>query len=143
MKTFMRTLFAIGTGMVVAFVLVVAVEWFSAVVHPLPADLEGNIPEHVRRYPHWILGVVVVAWGSIATAATWIASRLGNRVAGIAVALLLASGLIFNLAMLPYTMWFKVVMLSVFPVACAIGITYAKRGPSPVRPRDAALPSNR
>jgi hypothetical protein len=127
MKFCIRTLFAVVAGMALALALVVAVEWFSAVVHPMPADLEGNIPEHVRRYPHWVLGVVVLAWGATITAATWVASRVGNRLAGSVVALLLAWALIFNLTMLPYTMWFKVVMFSVFPVACLLGIRYGKR----------------
>ena len=96
MKSGIRTLFAIIVGMALALALVVAVELFSAVVHPMPADLNGNIPEHVRRYPHWVLGVVVLAWGATSTAATWVASRVGNRLAGSVVALLLAWALIFN-----------------------------------------------
>ena len=129
MKFGIRTLFAVVVGMALALALVVAVELFSAIVHPIPADFDGNMGEHVRRYPHWILGVVVLAWGATSAAATWVASRVGNRLAGSAVALLLAWALIFNLTMLPYTMWFKVVMLSVFPVACLLGIKYGKRCP--------------
>ena len=124
MKSGIRTLFAIIVGMALALALVVAVELFSAVVHPMPADLNGNIPEHVRRYPHWVLGVVVLAWGATSTASTWVGSRVGNRLAGSGVALLLAWALIFNLTMLPYTMWFKVVMFGVFFVACLLGIRY-------------------
>jgi hypothetical protein len=87
------------------------------------------------------LFVVVLAWGATSTAATWVASRVGNRLAGSVVALLLAWALIFNLTMLPYTMWFKVVMFSVFPVACLLGIRYGKRLPSPVAQKDAVLRS--
>ena len=136
MKFGIRTLFAVVVGMALAFALVVAVELFSAVVHPIPADFNGNMGEHVRRYPHWVLGVVVLAWGATSAAATWVASRVGNRLAGSVVALLLAWALIFNLTMLPYTMWFKVVMFSVFPVACLLGIRYGKRFPSPVAHTD-------
>ncbi len=128
----MRTVFAVVAGMALALVLVIAVEAFSAVVHPLPANFDGNMQEHVRRYPHWILGVVVLAWGATSAAATWVASRVGNRVAGTLVALLLAWALIFNLTMLPYALWFKVVMLSVFPFACLLGIRYGRR-PSPAQ----------
>ena len=127
MKFGIRTLFAVVVGMALALALVVAVELFSAVVHPIPADFNGNMGEHVRRYPHWVLGVVVLAWGATSAAATWVASRVGNRLAGSVVALLLAWALIFNLTMLPYTMWFKVVMFSVFPVACLLGIRYGQR----------------
>lgn len=131
MKVAMRTLLAVVAGMALAVALVVAVELFSAVVHPLPAGFDGNMGEHVRRYPHWVLGMVVLAWGATSAAATWVASRLGNRLAGSVVALLLAWALIFNLTMLPYTIWFKIVMLGAFPIACLLGIKYGKRFPLP------------
>jgi hypothetical protein len=138
----MRTLLAVLLGMALALVLVIAVEMFGAVVHPFPADFNGNIPDHVRRYPHWILAVVVLLWGATAAAATWVASRVGNRLAGTVVALLLAWALIFNLAMLPYTLWFKVVMFSVFPIACLLGIINGKRRQSPLVQTNASLPSH-
>ncbi len=127
MRFAIRTLFAVVVGMALALALVVAVELFSAVVHPLPADFDGNIAEHVRRYPHWVLGVAVLAWSTTSTAATWVASRVGNRLAGSVVALLLACALIFNVTMLPYAMWFKVVMFSAFPFACLLGIRCGER----------------
>jgi hypothetical protein len=122
-----RMLFAVVGGMALALALVVAVELFSAVVHPIPADFDGNMGEHVRRYPHWVLAVVVLAWSATSTAATWVASRVGHRLAGGVVALLLAWALIFNLTTLPYTMWFKVVMFTAFPIACLLGIGSGKR----------------
>ena len=73
----------------------------SSVVHPIPAEFNGNLAEHVRRYPQWVLGVVVLAWGATGAAATWAAWRVGNRLAGSVVALLLAWGLSFNLTKLP------------------------------------------
>jgi hypothetical protein len=127
MKSAARTLLAVVSGMALAFVLVVAVEWFSSVVHPFPANFDGNIPEHVRHYPHWVLGVVVMAWAATAAAGTWVASRIGGRLPGIVVALLLAWALIFNLTMLPYATWFKVAMLIAFPIACLLGIKYGSR----------------
>lgn len=129
MRSAVATLLGVVLGMALALALVVGVELFSAVVYPIPADLQGNIPEHVRRYPDWILGVVVLLWGATSTAATWVASRVGNRLAGIVVALLLAWALIFNLTALPYTVWFKIVMFGVFPIACLLGITSAARRP--------------
>ncbi len=52
-----RMLLAVVAGMALALALVAAVELFSSVVHPIPADFNGNMGEHVRRYPHWVLGV--------------------------------------------------------------------------------------
>jgi len=138
MKTVVRTLLAVVAGMVLAFVLVVAVEFFSAVVHPFPAGFDGNIPEHVRRYPGWILGVVVLMWGATAAAATWVAARIGGRLAGALVTLLLASALAFNLSMLPYVMWFKIAMPAAFFVACLLGVRHGSPVPSPAAGAGAA-----
>ena len=132
MRSALTTLLAVVSGLGLALALVVGVELFSALVHPIPADLVENIPEHVRRYPHWVLVVVVLAWGATSTAATWVASRLGSRLAGTVVALLLAWALIFNVSQLPYTMWFKIVMIGVFPIACLVGIASGAR-PGPLR----------
>ena len=123
----MRTLLALILGLSLAFALVTAVEVFSSVVHPFPPDFDGNVAEHVRRYPDWILAVVVLAWGATAAAATWVAARIGNRLAATLVAVLLASALVYNVAMLPYTPWFKIVMLAAFPIACVLGIRHGKR----------------
>jgi hypothetical protein len=127
MKSALRTVLAVVAGMALAFALVVAVEFFSAIVHPFPANFDGNIPAHVRRYPHWVLGVVVLMWGATAAAAAWMASRIGGRLAGTLVTLLLASALAFNVSMLPYVMWFKVAMPAAFFVACLLGIRTGTR----------------
>lgn len=58
------------------------------------------------------------------------ASRIGGRLAGAVVTLLLAAALAFNLSMLPYVMWFKIAMPATFFVACLIGI----RTGTPSRP---------
>lgn len=127
MKTAGRALLGIVAGMAVAFALVVAVEMFSAVVHPYPPGFNGDIPAHVKRYPAWVLAVVVPMWGFAAAAATWVATRLGNQAAGIIVALLLAWALIFNVTQLPYPLWFKAAMLAAFPVFCYLGIRCGRR----------------
>ena len=137
MRSAVRGLLAVVAGMGLAFALVVAVEWFSSVVHPLPADFDGNIPEHVRRYPGWVLAVVVPMWAATAAAAIWVASRIGGRLAGALVTLLLACALAFNLSMLPYVTWFKIAMPAAFFVACLLGIRYGSRAPSPAAGADA------
>jgi len=122
MKTALRTILAVVAGMALAFVLVIAVELFSAVVHPVPPGFTGTLDEHVARYPHWVLGVVVLAWSATTFVSTWVATRIGNRLAGIAVILILTFAIVFNVSKLPYAMWFKVVMLSCFPVVCYLGV---------------------
>ena len=131
MTSALRILLAVVAGMALAFALVVAVEMFSAVVHPFPPGFDpnapGSIPAHVRRYPGWVLAVAGLMWGATAAAAAWVASRIGGRLAGAVVTLLLAAALAFNLSMLPYVLWFKVGMPAAFFVACLLGIRTGAR----------------
>lgn len=124
MKYAGRTLLAVLAGMALAFVLVVGVEFFSSIVHPLPPDFHGNMPEHVRRYQTWVLAIVVLMWGATCAVATWVASKISDRLAGILVAFLLEWALVFNLTKLPYATWFKVAMFVAFPIACLLGIRF-------------------
>jgi hypothetical protein len=110
--------------MLVAFVLVVAVELFGSVVHPLPEDFGGTREEmcrHVEGYPHWVLALVVAAWAVTAFVGTWTAKRLGNLFSFAVVGLLLLAALWFNLSMLPYPMWFKIANLLAIPAAIVAG----------------------
>ena len=81
LRTFAWTIAGIIAGLALAFVLLIAVELASAVVHPLPPDFAGTQEEmcaHVARYPAWVLALVVPAWALTAFAATWTANRLGG-----------------------------------------------------------------
>jgi hypothetical protein len=134
MKTALRTFLAVVAGMALALVLVSAVELFSEVVHPAPPGYTGTMDEvcaHVARYPHWALAVVVVAWSAITFASTWVAARIGKRLAAIVVILVLTFAIVFNVSKLPYAMWFKVLMPICFAVACYLGGIRGVRTSSP------------
>jgi hypothetical protein len=135
MKPALRSLFGFAVGLALAFALVIALEVFSAVVHPVPPGFTGTMDEmceHVARYPTWVLGVAVLAWSATAFVSTWLATRIGNRSAGIAVILILTVAIVFNVTKLPYAMWFKVVMLICFPVACYLGVMRRGQMSNPV-----------
>jgi hypothetical protein len=124
MATVFRCMAAIIAGMIVALVVVVAVELFSAAVHPVPPDFGGTMEEmclHVERIPTWVLAVVVPAWAGAAFAGTWIAGRIGNRMCALCVGLLLIAALVFNVSTLPYALWFKIVILLAVPTAVFLG----------------------
>ena len=92
------------TGLVLAFGLVIAVEAFSAVVHPMPPDFTGTMDEvcqHVARYPDWVLDVVVPLWGATGFLGTRVASRLGGRWADLALTVLLTVAISYDIAKLP------------------------------------------
>lgn len=120
----LRTLAAILVALFVAFILVVAVEFFSAVVHPLPQDFGGTMEEtcrHVENYPAWVLAVVVPAWALIALISVFAARRIGNHYSAAFVGLLLLTAVAFNVSMLPYPTWFKIIILAAVPVAILAG----------------------
>ena len=140
MRTVLRTIAGVVVGLILAFALIVAVEAFSAVVHPLPEDFDGSMEEmcrHVERYPHWVLAVVVPEWAATALVGVWVARRIGNLVSAALVGLLLLAGLVFNVSILPYPIWFKFAILVAVPAAVLLGIRWS-------RPRAAApQPSGR
>jgi hypothetical protein len=143
----LRSLGAIAAGITVAFILVVAVEFFGAVVHPVPADFKGTMEEmclHVERFPHWVLALVVPAWAGTAFASTWIAGRLGNRFCALFIGLLLLAAVIFNVSMLPYAIWFKILTLLAVPAAIVLGDRLSIRREAPAadakRPQAVSCP---
>ena len=134
MKSAIRIVLAIVAGLALAFVLVIAVELWSAVVHPIPPDFTGTMEEmceHVARYPDWVLAVAVLAWSATTFLSTWVAARIGNRWSGLVVAVLLTMAIVYNVTMLPYKMWFKVVMLSCFAAASCLGVVRGTQRISP------------
>ena len=130
MKAVLRSLAAVLAGLLVLFVLTVAVEAFSAVVHPFPEGFGGTqeeICQHVERYPQWVLAVVIPAWAVAAFASTWTAARIGNLYSSAIVGLLLLAALVCNISMLPYPTWFKIANLLVIPIAVFAGSRISTR----------------
>ncbi len=120
----LRTVLATLAGLVASFALVIGVEIFSNLVHPLPSDFSHDpeaVCRHVAKYPAWVLAVVVVAWGLTAAIGTWISQKLGNVYSASVLGLLLVAGVGLNISMLPYPIWFKVVIMIVMPFAAFIG----------------------
>ena len=129
MATAIRLILGALAGLLVTLVLVMAVEMFSSVVHPFPPDLEMNqetICDHVAAYPSWVLAVVVGLWGGTAFLGVWVAGKVGHPLAAIVTGGLVLWGLAFNLYMLPYPLWFKVVMPTAALMAIALAIATTK-----------------
>ncbi len=137
MTIVLRSVYAIIASLAFAVVSIVGVELVSNVVHPFPPEFSGTqaeVCQHVARYPHWVLALVVAAWGTITLESTWIATRMGSRVHGIIIGVLLLSAVGFNLSMLPYPIWFKVLNLCVFPLAIFLGIRSSQGKPNRAKP---------
>lgn len=133
LKLIIRTIVSFLLGLIASFALISAVEVVSNVIHPLPKDFQGThaeICQHVANYPNGILAAVVVVWSLIAALGPWISTRFGNLYAAIPLALLLIAGVALNISMLPYPLWFKIVILISVPLATYAGI-HAANQPSP------------
>lgn len=131
MKVVLRSFAAVLAGLAVLLLAVMAVEAFSAVVHPFPEGFGGTKEEicrHVERYPAWVLAVVVPLWGFAAFAGVWAAGRIGSSASAAIVGLILLAALACNLAMLPYPAWFKIANLGAIPIAVIYAGWRATRG---------------
>jgi hypothetical protein len=137
----LRSIGAVVAGLVLAMVLVVAVEVLSNIVHPFPAGVaptHEEICNHVAKYPSWMLAVASVLWASTVFVSSWLATRWGTRrhpAHGILIGILLFAAAAFNMSMLPYPIWFEVVTLASFVLAtflgCMLGRGKAIASPKP------------
>ena len=126
-RAVIRSVGAVSVGLVVAMILIVGVEGLSSVLHPFPPGVDGTDIEackaHVARYPAGVLVLVVFVWGATTLVSSWVATRLGtgrHPGHGILVGSILLAAVIFNMAMLPYPLWFWINVIT-FPVCIAWG----------------------
>ncbi len=140
-----RSCGAVGAGLATGFLLTIAVEAFSAVVHPVPPGVDLRDIEacraHVARYPAWVLAVVVVTWGTITMIAAWLATWLGTRrhpAHGYFIAAVLVALVVLNMSMLPYPSWFWCGNLAALPLGGWAG-TKLGRGLGSAVPESTAL----
>lgn len=129
----LRSVGSVALGLAAAFVFVVGAEMFSAIYHPFPAGVDPTDYEackaHVAKYPTWVLAVCTAIWAIAPLTGSWVATRLGvNRHAahGLVVGAILLALAAFNMAMLPYPVWFPVVNLLTFPIGTLLGIRLAR-----------------
>jgi hypothetical protein len=91
-----RSAGAVFASLVVAAVLMGAVEVFGSILHPFPPEVDPTDCEackaHVARYPAWVLAVAVLALGPTTFLRAWLATRLGpgrRRAHGVVMGLIL------------------------------------------------------
>ncbi|QDU75993.1 hypothetical protein Pan97_30380 [Bremerella volcania] len=125
----LRSILGLIAGLAVAFVLVIAVELFSAVVHPFPEGFGGTKEEicaHVEKYPAWVLAAVVPMWALVVFCSVWVARKIGGLATSIVVGALLLVAVGFNQWMLPYPVWFEVANFVALPLAMPGAIRLAR-----------------
>lgn len=129
MKKVLRVIAGVMAGIVVFFAVFMAVEGFSAIVHPYPADFQGTHEEIVRQvetYPAWVLVIVVPMWMAMISLTAWTAGKVGGVVSYAIVSALMTVALFCNLTMLPYPVWFPIAMGITGPLAIYLGLPKGK-----------------
>ena len=131
-RSLMRSVGAIIASLVVAMMLIIAVEAISAIFHPFPPGVDTSdievVKAYVAKYPHWGLALAVVGWGGTVFASAWLASRLGtgrHPAHGIGVGSLLFLAAAFNMFKLPYPIWFVVANLLILPLGIFLAVRLA------------------
>ena len=109
----LRTILGIVAGVVLAFVVIMALEMVSYVAFPPPAGLDPADPEDVKRIaaaaPMAAKVWVVFCWFAGALAGGWLARRLSRTSwAGWVIAGLIAVGGIANVLMIPHPLWMQI-----------------------------------
>jgi hypothetical protein len=130
----LRSIGSVIAGLVLAFVFIIAAEVFSSIFHPWPPGVDTSDFEvckaHVARYPTWVLAGGAVIWAAAPFSGSWLATSLGtfrHPAHGLVVGGVLLALAGFNMAMLPYPIWFPIVILIAFPLGTILGIRLAKR----------------
>lgn len=142
----LRSVGSVVAGLIAAFVFLAAAEVVSAIFHPFPPgvdpyDLEA-CKAHVARYPTWLLAVCTAIWAPAPLAGAWLATRLGSARHsdhGTVVGMILMALAGYNMGMLPYPIWFPIVIVLTFPLATILGIRLAQ----PPRATQASVPPPR
>ncbi|MGZ9099612.1 MAG: hypothetical protein ACXW3O_07915 [Brevundimonas sp.] len=109
----LRTILGIVAGVVLAFVVIMALEMVSYVAFPPPAGLDPADPEDLKRIaaaaPMAAKVWVVFCWFAGALAGGWLARRLSRTTwAGWVIAGLIALGGIANVMMIPHPLWMQI-----------------------------------
>ncbi len=132
----LRSIGSVLAGLIVAFTLIVAAEVVCGIFHPFPPGADTNnfevIKDQVRSYPTWVLATGAAIWAAAPFAGAWLATRLGtgrHPAHGYIVGALLLALAGCNMSMLPYPIWFPIVIVGTFLLGTFFGARLG-RGPA-------------
>ena len=110
----LRDVGAALAGLVTAFALIALIEWIGHAIYPPPADLDFSdpvaMPTYVAQLPIPALLFPMFAWFIGAFCGTLVAAGIGLArpiVFAFTVGLLVLTGTIANLILIPHPMWFS------------------------------------
>ncbi len=132
---FLRAFVAILAGLIVSAVVIIAVEWISTMIFPLPEGVDPTDASQMREIMHGMpaaaLAMVLVGWFLGVLAGVFTAIRLHPehaRWAGYVVAALFAVATVVNMVQLPHPAWMMVGAPIALGLALFLGVRLAEAG---------------
>ena len=129
----LRSIGSVIAGLVLAFAVLAAAEGYSEFAYPFPTgydpeDFMEVCKAHVAKYPTGVLAVSTAIWALAPLGGSWLATILGTRrhaAHGYVVGAMLLAMAGMNMLMLPYPIWFPIVILLTFPLGTIVGARLA------------------
>ena len=135
-----RSILGVFLGLLLSWIVTMAVEAPCAVLFPWPKELDPKDTEAFRSYvttlPIQAFLLVLLAWFVGTFCGAWLAARIGRRAplvhALIIGAVMLACGL-YELLTVPHPTWFMIAGLLTFPTAAVAAASLNRKAvPAPV-----------
>jgi predicted MFS family arabinose efflux permease len=142
-----RSVLAVLAGIVVAMILMVAVEMLSSHLFPLPpgVDLHSHesIRQHIDQLPIGAFLLVLIAWSVGSFAGSWVAARLAGRarlIHGLVIGAFFLAASIMNMLMIPHPLWMEIASIVALAGFSYLGARLAA-GRGPQTPSQRLAPS--
>jgi hypothetical protein len=138
MPNVIRSILGVVAGLVLAFVVISAIEYCGHLIYPLPPGVDATNLESLKaamaNVPTGALLFVLGAWALGSFLGGWLAAfiaRFGHVAHALMVGGVLMLMAIVNLLLFPHPVWFWVLsFVVILPVACLGGRIAAGRQPS-------------
>lgn len=133
-RNILRSFRACVTGVAVAMVFIIAVEFVTLSLWPFPEGADSTNVEvckaHVAAFPTAAFVISTIGWMLATLLGPMTATRIGagrHPAHGIVLGLLLYAGALFNLSMLPYPAWFRGINVVGLPACFIAGTRIGQR----------------
>ena len=129
----LRSIGSVIAGLVLAFAFLIAAEGYSELAYPFPKgydpkDMMEVCKAHVAKYPTGVLAVCTAIWSLAPLCGSWLATLLGTSrhwAHGYVVGAVLLALAVINMLMLPYAIWYPIVIHLTFPLLTIVGARLA------------------
>lgn len=134
MNPILRGILGALAGLVVAFVVVSAIQVVSFVLYPPPADLDFSnheaVKAHIATMPNTAFFLVLASWLAGPLAGTFVASLISRQrlVMAIIVGALFCLSSVYNLNAIPHPDWMWLPGVLAGPVGAIVGAAITPRG---------------